>query len=113
MQTAFAYGVTKWLSSLYASSRRIETSRHLLNMPGFDAGPFRKAWLAEEMARSSKGVEDISVILRRKSLADFLCAYYEVVAYVRHNAAQGKLELGQGKLAAVEARKILKENYQF
>ena len=109
VQTAFAYGVTKWLASPYASGRRIETPRHLLNIPGFDAAPFQKFWLAEEMARSSKGVEDMSIILRRKALADFLCAYHEVVAHVRHNAAQGKLQLGHGERAAAEARKILYE----
>ena len=109
VQTAFVYAVTKWLASPYASGRRIETPKHLLNIPGFDAAPFQKFWLAEEMARSSKGIEDMSIILRRKALADFLCAYNEVIVHVRHNAAQGKLQLGHGHRAAAEARRILYE----
>ena len=73
VQTAFAYGMTKWLASPYASGRRI------------DAIPFQKFWLVEETVRLSKGVEDMSIFSRRRALADFLCAYYEVVAHVRHN----------------------------
>ncbi|KAK0514747.1 hypothetical protein JMJ35_003364 [Cladonia borealis] len=109
VQTAFAYAVTKWLASPYASGRRIEPPKHLLNIAGFDAAPFQKFFLAEEMARSSRGVEDMSIILRRKALADFLCAYHEVIAHVRHNAAQGKVQLAHGHRAAAEARRILYE----
>ena len=107
VQTAFAYAVTKWLASPYASGRRIETPKHLLNIPDFDAALFLKFWLAEEMARSSKGVEDMSIILRRKALADFLSAYSEVIVHVRHKAAQGKVQLRHGHRAAAEARNIL------
>ena len=109
VQMAFSYAVTKWLASPYASGRRIEPPKHLLNIPGFDAAPFQRFFLAEEMARSSRGVEDMSIILRRKALADFLCAYHEVIAHVRHNAAQGKVQLAHGHRAAAEARKILYE----
>ena len=109
VQTAFTYAVTKWLASPYASGRRIETPEHLLNIPGFDPAPFQKFWFAEEMARCSKGVEDMSIILRRKALSDFLSAYHEVIAQVRHNAAHGRVQLAHGYRAAAEARRILYE----
>ncbi len=109
VQTAFASSVATWLASPYAAGRRVKTPNHLQRIPGFDAAPFQKFWLAEEMARCSKGVEDMSIILRRKAMADFLCAYHEVVDHVRQRAAQGKIQLGQGKRAAAEARRILYE----
>ena len=51
----------------------------------------------------------MSIILRRKALPDFLSAYHEVIAQVRHNAAHGKVHLARGYRAAAEARRILYE----
>ena len=108
-QTGFTHAVTKWLASSNASGRRIETPEHLLNIPGFDPAPFQKFWFAEAMAQCSKGVEDMSIILRRKALSDFLSAYHEVIAQVRHNAAHGRVQVAHGYRAAAEARRILNE----
>ena len=106
VQTGFPYAVTKWLASPYASGRCIETPEHLLNTSGFDPAPFQKFWFAEKMARCAIGVEEMSIILRRKALSDLLSAYHEVIAQVRHNAAHGRVQLAHGYRAAAEARRI-------
>lgn len=94
VQTAFASSVATWLASSYAAGRRIQTPNHLLRTHGFDAAPVQMFWLAEEMARCSKGVEDMAMMIRRKAMADFLCAYHEVVDHVRQRAAQDEIQLG-------------------
>ena len=109
VQKGFASSVVTWLASPYAARHRVQTPKHLLDIPGFDAAPFQKFCLAEEMGTCSQGVEDMSIILRRKAMADFLCAYHEVVAHVRQRAARRSIRVAYGEGAAAEARKILYE----
>ena len=107
VQASFARSVTAWITSPYITKCAPEPPAYLVNIPGFEAEPFQRFWKAMEVSRCAKGVEDIAILLRRKSLVDLISAYNEVIKHVRLCAAGGKLRLRSGETAGAKAREIV------
>ena len=107
VQANFARSVTAWMASPHITKCAPEPPAHLESIPGFEAEPFQRFWKAMEVSRCAKGVEDMAILLRRKSLVDLISAYNEVVKHVRLCAGSGKLKLRSGETAGAKAREIV------
>ena len=107
VQATFARSVTAWVASPHITKCAVEPPVHLQSIPGFEAAPFQRFWKAMEVSRCAKGVEDMAILLRRKSLVDLILAYNEVIKHVRLCAAGGKLKLRSGETAGAKAREIV------
>ena len=108
VQSAFARSVRAWISSPHFTHQAIEAPSHLESITDFeDVIPFQKFWKASEIAKNTKGFQDMAVLIHRKSLIDLMTAYYEVIAHVRAASARGEINLRPGQRAGARAKDIL------
>ena len=108
--TVFAKSVRAWVASQNKPiATETDVPEHLekTEIGGIDARLFRRLWNAVKIVRTAKGLEDVSVIIRRKALIELVSAYEEVIARLRQSRKTGGTDLQPGQKSAAKARQIL------